>query len=322
MTYDLIIVGGGPAGLSAAVSAASEGLKTLVLEGSEKLGGQAGTSTLIENYAGFRDGITGADLAGAMIDQASKFKAQMIAPSRVCTLEYDELGTFVIHDDSGAKFLTRAVLLANGVQYRRLDAVGITNFLGRGVSYGSPALNTGFKDKMIYVVGGANSAGQAVMHLSKCDGCVIHLIVRGPELSMSQYLIDRISKTKNIHVHLNSTVEYVGGVDGKLTETYVLTDGSSWVGGVDAMFVLIGATPRTQWLPPAVEKDKHGFVMTGIQWEFKGRQKHHYLPHETSMPGVFAAGDIRGGSVKRCASAVGEGAAAVAEIHQYLAEPA
>jgi len=318
VTYDLIIVGGGPAGLSAAVNAASEGLKTLVLEANEQLGGQAGTSTLIENYAGFRDGITGADLASCMIDQAVKFKANLIAPSRVCTMEYDGLGTFIIEDDSGAKFMSRAVLLANGVQYRRLDAAGITNYLGRGVSYGSPSLSTDFTDKVIYVVGGANSAGQAVMHLSKCMGCEIHLIVRGPELTMSQYLIDRIKRTENVRMHLDSEVEYVEGKEGVLQSAHVRTGKDTWVGAVDKMFILIGATPRTQWLPDLVERDKHGFLMTGIPWIKKSQARYPYLPHETSMPGVFAAGDIRAGSVKRCASAVGEGAAAVAEIHQYL----
>lgn len=310
--YDLVIVGGGPAGLSAAVNAASEGLRTLVLESSERLGGQAGSSTLIENYAGFRDGVTGAALASAMIDQAVKFRTVLLAPSRVCTIDQAADGRYTVYDDTGESFTTKAILVACGVQYRRLMAPGVTEYLGRGVHYGSPSLSVSFKDKSIYVVGGANSAGQAVLHLAKCPGCDVHLVVRGGDLAskMSQYLIDRIEAAPNIHVHLDSEVVGItGDGEGSICRLELRTGSEHQTHDIDELFVLIGASPRTSWLPADVERDDHGFILTG---------RNGALAHETTMPGIFAAGDIRASSVKRCASAVGEGSVVVSEVHQYL----
>jgi thioredoxin reductase (NADPH) len=322
MKYDVIIIGSGPAGLSAAVNAASEGLHTLVLEANEQLGGQAGSSTLIENYAGFRDGVTGEDLAAAMIDQATKFRTQLIAPSRACKIQH-EAGGYVITDDMDEQYHARSVVLANGVQYRRLHADGMSRYLGRGVSYGSPTLAADFCNKSVYVIGGANSAGQAAMHLSKCTGCTVHLVVRGKAIEdkMSKYLVDRIKACPNIYVHTDSEVVSVSGSD-RLTGIEVRTDGDTWRGGVDSLFVLIGAVPRTSWLHADIKLDDHGFISTGDDVRIQGtdvfgRRPH---PHETTLPGIFAAGDIRGGSIKRCAAAVGEGASVIHEVHQYLAE--
>lgn len=324
--FDLVVIGGGPAGLSAAVNGASEGLRTVVVDANQQFGGQAGTSTLIENYAGFAHGVTGEQLTTAMIEQAHKFRAHLLAPSRACGINRVRgCNLLSVIDDTGDTIETRAVLIATGVQYRRLHADGLTNFLGRGVTYGSPALSTDYNSKSIYVVGGANSAGQAALHLSKCDNCTVHLIVRNPDIShkMSQYLVDRINATNNIYVHTHSEITRVEGKE--VLETVHVTDGTDeWVGAADHIFVLIGAVPGAQWIGSRVRRDQHGFILAGrdlparVRDEFGSRLDRVPFSHETSLPGVFVAGDIRSGSVKRCASAVGEGAIAVSEIHQYL----
>ncbi len=325
MIYDLLIIGGGPAGLSAAVNAASEGLKTLLMEADPQYGGQAGTSTLIENYAGFANGITGEALTHAMIEQATKFKTELIAPASACGIIKAKNGLEVC-DDTGECFKTQAVLLANGVKYRRLVAPGLSSYLHRGVSYGSPSLAADYTDKVIYIVGGANSAGQAALHVASCDGCSVHLLIRGSSITekMSQYLVERIERKDNIYVHTNAELRGVGGNEQSMNNVSVMENGDAWVGGADQIFILIGAVPRTSWLPDAIERDKYGFIVTGSALSEKNRFQFeldcHRQPysHETSMQGVFAAGDIRSGSVKRCASAVGEGSVIVPEIHEYL----
>lgn len=321
--YDTIIIGGGPAGLSAAVNAASEGLKTLVLDSEQRFGGQAGTSTLIENYAGFAQGVTGDALTSAMIDQTRKFKAELKAPARVCGVTRHEDGRLVVLTDDGVGYCARTAILAVGVQYRTIDAGGLTDYLGRGVSYGSPALGNDYTGKIVYVIGGANSAGQAALHLSGCDNCVVHVLIRGNDIGskMSQYLVERIDERKNIHVHLNSELESVEGDDALEAVSVRDGNGDIWRGKADNIFILVGATPKIHWLNQGIERDKHGFLPTGNNIDIPAfRSQYDRLPygHESSLAGLFIAGDVRSGSVKRCSSAVGEGAVAVSEVHQYL----
>lgn len=324
MTYDTIIIGGGPSGLSAAVNAASEGLKTLVLDSGQQFGGQAGTSTLIENYAGFAQGVTGQALTSAMIDQARKFKAELQAPVRVCGIRRDEgERCLVVLDDSGQEYTGRTVVLACGVQYRRINAKGVTEYLGRGVSYGSPALGDDYTNQSIYVIGGANSAGQAALHLSNCESCTVHLLVRSNLTDkMSQYLVSRIKARENIFVHEHTELTMADG-DETLTSVCAQTDGDVWIGGADKIFILVGAMPKLAWLDPEIQEDEHGFLRTGNDINpTHFETAHDRLPygHESSLCGLFVAGDVRSGSVKRCASAVGEGSATIAEVHQYLGD--
>lgn len=322
--YDLIVIGGGAAGLSAAVNGASEGLKTLVMDSEQRFGGQAGSSTLIENYAGFAKGVTGEDLAAAMVDQATKFHAHLQAPVRACGVKRDgRTRLLTVLADDGEEFTAPAVILATGVQYRKIEAVGLTDYLGRGVSYGSPSLSDEYNDKSIYIIGGANSAGQAALHLSQCSGCTVHILVRSHiQDKMSDYLVERILAKENIYVHNESELVEAFG-DGKLQGVVVKSPAGEWRGGVDNIFVLVGATPKVGWLDQNVERDKHGFILTGNAINTESfKNKYNRLPfgHESSLCGLFIAGDLRGGSVKRCASAVGEGSVAVAEVHEYLGQ--
>lgn len=326
--YDTIIVGGGPAGLSAAVNAASEGLKTLLLDADTQFGGQAGTSTLIENYAGWRDGVTGAELTAAMIDQSIRFGAELVAPYRIAGLKQVKDGKHsrtILYDDAGDIVRGRSIILACGVQYRRLQAQNLAVFMGRGVNYGSPELNRNYEGKSLYVVGGANSAGQAALHLSRCKDCTVHLLVRGDNLekSMSQYLIDRLQAEDNIFVHLNSEIVSVDGTE-KLIGVQVKSGPDCWRAGVDEIFILIGAVPRAHWLDQKCMRDKHGFILAGRDLSVAARNNFTAncgrMPyeHETSLEGIFVAGDLRANSTKRVASAVGDGAGVVSEIHKYL----
>lgn len=322
--YDLIIIGGGPAGLSAAVNASSEGLSTLVLDSEQQFGGQAGTSTLIENYAGFKDGVTGRALTAAMVDQSRRFGAELQAPARACSIAYSSKKTLTVITDDGDFYETRSVILTCGVQYRKINAEGLTEFLGRGVSYGSPNIADDYTGQVVYVVGGANSAGQAALHLSGCMNCAVHILVRGKDIraKMSEYLVGRIEEKDNIFVHEGSELAKVTGEE--MVRAVEVNDGTdtNWVGGADKVFVLIGATPKIFWLAATVERDSHGFLLAGnaLSKEFEEKYGRRPFGHETSMAGVFVAGDLRSGSVKRCASAVGEGAVTVSEVHQYLEE--
>ncbi|GGK87942.1 fused response regulator/thioredoxin-disulfide reductase [Sphaerisporangium melleum] len=323
--YDLVVVGAGPAGLGAAVYGASEGLRTILVE-QHATGGQAGQSSRIENYLGFPDGVSGAQLTDRARRQALKFDAEILTTREVVGLEAGG-STRLLHFGDGSMIAAHTVVLATGVSYRLLDAPGLAELTGRGVYYGSAAIEApNCKGEEIYIVGGANSAGQAAVYFSRYARRV-HMLIRGADLrrSMSQYLIDQIAAIGNIEVHPHTSV--IGGEGGEHLERLHLCDPRSGTPRtVDAswMFIFIGAEPRTEWLDKSIVRDERGFVVTGTGLVVDGRRPSGWtLPRdpyhlETSMPGVFAAGDVRADSVKRVASAVGEGAMAVSLIHRYL----
>ena len=324
-TVDVAIVGAGPAGLSAAVYAASEGMFTLLLE-REAIGGQAGSSSLIRNYLGFPRGISGASLATRAFEQAWSFGAAPSMAGPVIGLEPATEG-FTLHLATGQVSHARSVLITTGVSYRRLEAPGLDSLLGAGVFYGAAASESGaFAGEHVFIAGGANSAGQAAVNLARYARQVT-VVVRGDSLAarMSQYLIDEITATPNIDVRTTTQIAGAGGT-GTL-ETLTLKDtksGSAQTVPASALAILIGAVPRTGWLPPQIGRDEHGFILTGSDLPQDGDPAARWtlsrppLPFETSLPGVFAAGDVRHGSVKRVASAVGEGSIAVTQITQYL----
>jgi thioredoxin reductase (NADPH) len=323
--YDLCIVGGGPAGLAAAVYAASEGLSTVIVE-HDAPGGQAGQSAAIENYLGFPRGLSGADLAQRAIAQARRFGAEMVLARDVVALE--QRGPVrAVRLDGADDIEARSVVLATGVSYRRLEAAGIDALAGRGVHYGSNAGQAAAcAGDEVYVVGAANSAGQAVLNLAR-HARRVTLVVRGESLeaSMSQYLVERIRADERIRVLCRTEVVAADG-DGHL-ERLTLSDrhtGATTEVDADWLFVYIGASPRTDWLGGDVVRDDHGFVVTGHDL-VTGPRAHGWtltrppFALETSLPGVFAAGDVRSDSMKRVASAVGEGSMSVYFVHRYLA---
>jgi thioredoxin reductase (NADPH) len=323
--YDLCIVGGGPAGLAAAVYAASEGLSTVVVE-HDAPGGQAGQSAAIENYLGFPRGLSGSDLAQRAIAQARRFGAEMVLARDVVALEARG-PVRAVRLEGSDDIEARSVVLATGVVYRRLDAAGIDALTGRGVHYGSNAAQaTACKGDEVYVVGAANSAGQAVLNLARFARRVT-LLVRGDSLeaSMSQYLVERIRADDRIRVLCRTEVVGADG-DGHL-ERLTLADrhtGATTVVDAAWLFVYIGASPRTDWLGAEVSRDDHGFIVTGHDLVTGPQAGGWSLPRppfalETSLPGVFAAGDVRSDSMKRVASAVGEGSMSVYFVHRYLA---
>jgi thioredoxin reductase (NADPH) len=324
--YDVIIVGGGPAGLGAAVYAASEGLRTVVIERSAA-GGQAGQSSRIENYLGFPDGVSGGQLTERARRQALRFGAEILTARTVCGLSAKGPAREVQLDD-GSVIAAHTVVLASGVSYRHLDAAGVDDLVGRGVYYGSAATEAAeCADEHVLIVGGANSAGQAAVFFSR-HAARVSLVVRGDNLerSMSSYLVDQIAGIENIDVRLNSSIGKCDGDDHLRCVTLIDNqDGSQEVVDAGHLFVFIGAAPMTDWLPAEVVRDRAGFVLTGPDlinrqalpaWDL---ERPPYLL-ESSLPGVFVAGDVRGSSVKRVASAVGEGALAVTLVHRYLAE--
>jgi thioredoxin reductase (NADPH) len=323
--YDVAVVGAGPAGLAAAVYGASEGLRTVLIE-REAPGGQAGTSSRIENYLGFPAGLSGADLARRAVAQAARFGVEIVAPQEVASLRAEGPTRLVTLGD-GAELASHSLIVATGVSYRRLDAPGIERLTGAGVYYGAAMTEAiSCRDEAVYIVGGANSAGQAAMHLSKYASRVT-LLARGDSLaaSMSNYLVKEIEAASNIQVRLNTQV-VDGGGEGRL-EHLVLKDSASGLtetAPAAALFVLIGAEPRTEWLPEEIEREKQGFIVTGQDLLRNGRPDRGWplernpLLLETSMPGVFAAGDVRHRSVKRVASAVGEGSIAIQLVHEYF----
>lgn len=323
-THDLIIVGAGPAGLSAAVGAESEWISTLVLDSDNKLGGQAGTSSLIENFPGFPGGVTGPDLMARMIDQALSFSTEFMAPVRVDGIEQTSEGVALC--ENGNKYVGGAVLLACGVEYRRLRASNLAAYLGRGVSYGSPNMANTYDAKKAFVVGGANSAGQAAMHLSKFADCDVRMLVRGGRIEdkMSGYLVDRVSDNDKIEVITDTDVVAVDG-NGRLEKITIKTGEEERTVDADELFILIGAETRTAWMPDEIARDQFGFVYGGNKMpgeraeQFKEVNGRYPLDHETSMPGVFVAGDLRSGSNKRVALAVGDGMEVIPELHQYRA---
>lgn len=325
--YDLAIVGGGPAGLAAAVYGASEGLHTVIVE-REAPGGQAGMSSRIENYLGFPSGLSGGDLARRAVTQARRFGVEILAPQTVVNMRTEGSYRIIkLADDS--EISCHALMIATGVQWRRLDAPGIDRLQGAGVYYGGGTTEAlSCKGEMVYVVGGANSAGQAAMNFSKYAERVV-ILVRGDSLSstMSQYLIDQIKETPNIQLWTHASVAEVHG-DTHLEEISVLCSDTSKVERVPAssMFIFIGALPRTEWLGDAIERDDRGFILTGPDLMQAGERPRKWTLDrdpfllETNVPGVFAVGDVRHGSVKRVASGVGEGSVAVQFIHQYLSK--
>ncbi|WP_369387072.1 FAD-dependent oxidoreductase [Streptomyces sp. CG1] len=323
--YDLIVIGGGPAGLGAAVYGASEGLRTVLVERSAT-GGQAGQSSRIENYLGFPDGVSGAQLTDRARRQAAKFGAEILTAREVTGLDVNGAARVVRFAD-GSAIAAHSVILATGVQYRQLEAAGCTDLTGCGVFYGSALTEAAAcQGQDIYIVGGANSAGQAAMYLSRGAKSVT-LLVRGADLSasMSHYLIQQINEAPNISVRPHTVVDAAHGSDRleQLTLRHTVTGDSE---RVDAhwMFVFIGAAPLTDWLGEAVLRDERGFILAGPDLTADGRppagweldRPPYHL--ETSVPGVFVAGDARSESAKRVASAVGEGAMAVMLVHRYL----
>jgi len=323
--YDLVVIGGGPAGLGAAVYGASEGLRTVLVERTAT-GGQAGQSSRIENYLGFPDGVSGSQLTDRARRQATKFGAELLTAREVTGLEVHGSARTVRFGD-GSAIDAHAVILATGVAYRQLTAPGVADLTGRGVYYGSALTETaGCAGEDIYIVGGANSAGQAAVYLSK--GCrSVHILVRASSLtkSMSHYLIEQVDSIPSIKVHTCTEVAEAYGTDH--LERLKLRDsktGETQMVDAQYLFVFIGAAPLTDWLAKVVMRDDHGFVLTGPDLLVEGNPPRQWPldrpPYhlETSVPGVFVAGDVRSESAKRVASAVGEGAMSVMLVHRYL----
>ncbi len=327
--YDLVIVGGGPAGLAAAVYGASEGLKTVMVE-REAPGGQAGTSSRIENYLGFPSGLSGNDLARRAVTQARRFGVEILSPQEVTGMRVEDPYRFITLSD-GSEISCHALILALGVSWRRLDVPGLDRLTGAGVYYGAAQTEAmSCQDEEVYIVGGANSAGQAAMYFSKYARQVT-MLVRGESLtkSMSQYLIEQIAETPNITVQPHSSVVEAHG-ETSLESIAIEVAGEVKMVSATSLFIFIGAVPRTEWLGGTVECDDRGFIVTGadLYGDNSGGSVHRpkgwrlerdpYLL-ETNIPGVFAVGDVRHGSVKRVASGVGEGSICVQFVHQYLA---
>ncbi|MGD0908316.1 MAG: FAD-dependent oxidoreductase [Candidatus Acidiferrales bacterium] len=325
--YDLAIVGGGPAGLAAAVYGASEGLHTVIIE-REAPGGQAGMSSRIENYLGFPSGLSGNDLARRAVVQARRFGVEILSPQEAVSARTE--GSYrIIKLADGGEISCHALMIATGVQWRRLEAPGIDRLQGAGVYYGGGSTEAmSCTGEIVYVVGGANSAGQAAMNFAKYAERVV-ILVRGSSLSstMSQYLIDQIKVTPNIQVWAHASVTEAHG-ETHLEEITVLCSDTNQLERVpaSAMFIFIGALPRTDWLADLVERDERGFLLTGPDLIRDGQRPKGWTLErdpfllETNIPGIFAVGDVRHGSVKRVASSVGEGSVAVQFIHQYLSK--
>jgi thioredoxin reductase (NADPH) len=323
--YDLAIVGGGPAGLAAGVYGASEGLRTVMLE-MEAPGGQAGMSSRIENYLGFPSGLSGGDLARRAVAQARRFGVEILSPQRATALRVEDPIRMLTLADGG-ELGCKALLIATGVSYRRLDVPGAERLQGRGLYYGSAmteALSS--RDEDVYIVGAANSAGQAAIYFSKYARRVV-MLVRGESLSfsMSRYLIDQIKRTPNIQVETRVQVaELFGEEHLEAIAIHCRESNRTDTVSANSLFVFIGAAPNTEWLAGVVERDDRGFILTGTDLVRDAKRPAGWTLErapfllESSVPGVFAAGDIRHGSVKRVASGVGEGSIAVQFIHQYL----
>ncbi len=326
--YDLIIAGGGPAGLAAAVYGASEGLHTVLIE-REAPGGQAGQSSRIENYLGFPVGLSGADLTRRAVAQATRFGVEIVTPQEVCGVRLEDAYRHVTLAD-GTEISCHALIIATGVSYRRLEAPGIERLTGAGVYYGAAMTEAiSCQDEDVYIVGGANSAGQAAMYFARYARRVT-MIVRAADLAagMSHYLVEQIAGTPNIDVRTNASIaEAHGEVSLDALTIADAATGQSERVPASALFIFIGAQPRTDWLAGIVARDSRGFVLAGpdLPRDDNGRvigwpvDRDPYLL-ETSVPGIFVAGDVRHASVKRVASGVGEGAIAVSFVHQYLSQ--
>jgi thioredoxin reductase (NADPH) len=319
--YDLVVVGGGPAGLAAAVYGASEGLKTLMVE-REAPGGQAGQSSRIENYLGFPAGLSGSDLARRATDQARRLGAELLTVQEAVGLRV-EGSARLIELSSGETLSASCVIVASGVSYRQLDTPGFPELTGAGVYYGAAMTEArACAEQEIVVIGGANSAGQAAVYFSKYAKTVT-MLVRGPSLeaSMSHYLIEQIAALANVQVRTGTTATAAESEDGKLKQLQISGPGGEERIPADACFVFIGASPRTDWLEGVVARDERGFILAGRDAQAAGwpLEREPYVL-ESTVPGVFVAGDVRARSIKRVASAVGEGSMAVSLIHEYLAE--
>ena len=323
----MLIVGGGPSGLAAAVYGASEGLKTVLVE-REAPGGQAGTSSRIENYLGFPKGLSGGDLARRAVDQARRFEVEILTPQEVRAVRVEDPYRIVTLTD-GTEISCYALIITTGVSYRKLDAPGVDRLTGRGVYYGAAQTEAlSCKGDDVYIVGGANSAGQAAMFFSN-QASNVFLLCRGDDLgkNMSDYLVRQIEARENIEVLLNTSVAAVEGGEHleKITTRNTMTGETATV-AAESLFIFIGAAPKTEWLDGLVERDRRGFIFSGPDLMRDGKRPKGWRPErdpfllETSVPGIFVAGDVRHGSVKRCASAVGEGSIAVQFVHQYMRE--
>jgi thioredoxin reductase (NADPH) len=319
--YDLVVVGGGPAGLAAAVYGASEGLKTIMVE-REAPGGQAGQSSRIENYLGFPAGLSGSDLARRATDQARRLGAELLTVQEAVRLRVE--GSARIVELSGGETLSAScVLVASGVSYRQLTTPGFPELTGAGVYYGAAMTEArACTDQHIVVIGGANSAGQAAVYFSGYAASVT-MLVRGASLesSMSHYLIEQIAELNNVEVRTGTTATAAESEDGHLTRVRIDGPGGEEALDADACFVFIGASPRTDWLEGVIARDERGFILAGRDAQAAGwpLEREPYVL-ETTVPGVFVAGDVRARSIKRVASAVGEGSMAVSLIHEYLVE--
>jgi thioredoxin reductase (NADPH) len=323
--YELLIVGGGPAGLAAAVYGASEGLSTVMVE-REAPGGQAGLSSKIENYLGFPAGLSGGDLARRGVVQAQRFGVEILSPVEAVSLRVD--GPYrIVKLSDGSELSCQALLLAMGVQWRKLGLPGEERLQGAGIYYGAGTTEAmSCKDETVYIVGGANSAGQAAMNFSRY-ACEVIMLVRGDSLAatMSQYLINEINKTPKIRVYTRSSVTAVHG-DTRLEEISILCSDTNTTERVPAssLFIFIGAVPDTDWLNGSIERDERGFILSGPDLMRNGQRPRGWTLDrdpgllETNIPGVFVVGDVRKGSTKRVASGVGEGAVAVQFVHEYL----
>lgn len=325
--YDLVIVGGGPAGLAAAVYGASEGLSTVMIE-REAPGGQAGSSSRIENYLGFPVGLSGGDLARRAVTQAKRFGVEILTPQEVTQVRIQDPYR-VIRLSDGSEISCHVLLIATGVSYRKLDVPGMEKLNGAGIYYGAAQTEAiACSGEDVYIIGGANSAGQAAMYFSKYARRV-YMLVRGESLtsSMSQYLIDQIAATDNIEVCPYTSVVEVKGETN--LENLVISNsqtGELQTVAANSLFIFIGASPRTDWLDGVVERDQNGFILTGPDLKRESKRPKGWMLDrdpfllETNVPGIFAAGDVRYGSVKRVASGVGEGAISVQFIHRYLSK--
>ncbi|AKF87154.1 hypothetical protein MFUL124B02_38610 [Myxococcus fulvus 124B02] len=324
--YDLVIIGGGPAGLAAAVYGASEGLGTVMVERSAP-GGQAGTSSRIENYLGFPAGLSGSDLARRAVAQAARFGVEILTPQEVSHLRVEDPYRIVTLAD-GTELSCHALLLAMGVQWKKLSTPGMEALTGAGVYYGSSRTEAlSCKDEEVYIIGGANSAGQAALYFAQFARRVT-LVVRGDSLEkgMSHYLVEQVRSLANVTVLLDTEVTRVEG--GAHLESVTLATRGQPERTVPAstLFVMIGAVPRTEWLDGLVARDERGYILTGPDLMPAGQRPKGWKPErapfllETSVPGIFAAGDVRHASIKRVASGVGEGSIAISFIHQYLSE--
>jgi thioredoxin reductase (NADPH) len=325
--YDLVIVGGGPSGLAAAVYGASEGLKTVLIE-REAPGGQAGMSSRIENYLGFPAGLSGGDLARRAVDQARRFEVEILTPQEVSSVRAEDPYRIVTLTD-GTEISCYALIITTGASYRKLEAPGVERLTGRGIYYGAaPTEAFACKGDDVYIVGGANSAGQAAMFFSK-QARKVFVLYRGDDLrkSMSDYLVRQLKEQDNIEVLFNTNAAGVEGEEHleRLTVENSAT-GETRTVPAHSMFIFIGAAPKTEWLDGIVERDERGFILSGPDLMQDGKRPKGWVldrdPYllETSVSGIFVAGDVRHGSIKRCASAVGEGSIAVQFIHQYMRE--